>query len=89
MEKKSRNPLTDPVVIIAKFMAATFFGVIFTITLYFAFPILGLEGFGTGLGFHLLWIIPLGWGVLGIFFFEQMLDIASKFFNSFFRWHNH
>ena len=29
---------------------------------------------------HILWIVPLIWGVLGIFFFDEMTEIPRKIF---------
>ena len=33
---------------------------------------------------HVLWILPVVWGVLGIFWFGRMLDIARRIFEDYF-----
>lgn len=33
---------------------------------------------------HLFWGIPVGWGILGIFWFDEMLDLAGKVFEQIF-----
>ncbi|MDI6782990.1 MAG: hypothetical protein QME64_02715, partial [bacterium] len=32
---------------------------------------------------HALWLLPMIWGILGIFYFEKMLSIAQKTFERF------
>jgi hypothetical protein len=98
--KKSRNK-TDhqqQAGILARFIISAFFGgfmsfivfwVIYEIMIYMYNDF--LSAYIIRILIHALWVVPIFWGILGIFFFETMLSIASKIFESFldsFSWPN-
>ena len=84
-KKTTRDPLKGVAGIILKFFAAALFGCLVSLILLLAIFAIGAHTFWDGWGPHLLWIIPILWGVLGIFWFEPMLAFASHIFEEFFR----
>lgn len=84
MRHKERDPLAGPLGILGKFVASFLFGclvsaVILCLALWLPVPALLSRPWA-----HMLWIIPAIWGVIGIFWFDQMLDLAKDVFHAFF-----
>lgn len=86
--KTNRKP---PDGIISRFMISAFFGGFMSFIVFFLIYELMLYVYDDNILskyimqilFHALWIVPLLWGILGIFLFDKMLTIASKIFESF------
>ena len=78
MRKKSTydGPLKGPLGAVAKFFAAALFGGFVSLLVFFVVLLIGIDAFWQSPWPHVLWIIPLVWGVLGIFWFERMIDMA-------------
>ena len=80
MEKKSQDPLRGPGGVVLKFMAAALFGCLMSLLLLLMSVWTNPEGFWNGWWPHLLRSIPLAWGVMGIFWFDRMLELAKVVF---------
>ena len=70
---------------ILRFLVSTFFGGLFSFVVFFIALLLSREPsfalwFWDSKYVHIFWIIPLVWGILGIFFFDKMTDIPRKLF---------
>jgi len=71
-----KDPLSGPVGAIAKFIGAALFGGFVSLLLLGSAFWLDLEFLYESPWIHIFWIIPVAWGVLGVFWFDQMLDAA-------------
>jgi len=84
---KSRDSVTDHLVgIAAKFFLSVLFGLLVS-WLIFDF---GLEIAGLNRPIGTFWLVllratPLVWGVLGVLYFDKMLDLARRAFEACFR----
>ena len=72
-----RDPLSGPVGAIFKFFGAALFGGFVSLVLLGIAFWGELDFFWERPWIHVFWIIPGMWGVLGIFWFDQMLDAAK------------
>lgn len=85
MTRKGTDPLHGPLGALAKFIGAALFGCFVSVVVFvIAFQALDFETLGEAKWLHALWFVPLIWGVLGIFWFEPMLDLARRVFEDFF-----
>jgi hypothetical protein len=75
-ENNIGDPLKGPAGVFAKFVAAALFGGMLSIAIFFVVVLIDIEAVWDRPWFHLRWMVPLVWGVRGIFWFERMLDIA-------------
>ncbi len=76
--KQDKDPLNGPIGAIVKFLgAATFGGFVSLLLLIGAFG-LNVEFLLVRPWIHVFWIIPLVWGVLGIFWLDPMLKAARR-----------
>ena len=62
--------------IIAQFFGAALFGCFVSLILFGGAFFMDLDFLREGQWFHIFWIIPIVWGLLGIFWFDAMLDAA-------------
>jgi hypothetical protein len=69
--------------------AALFGGLVSFAVLFVAFVVLDVDIMfsANGKWFHCLWMIPLAWGILGIFCFDRMLALARAIFEGVLRRH--
>lgn len=84
MKKEETDPLGGPYGIVLKFLGAAFLGCFVSLLLLLVVCQCGLEAFWNGWWPHLFWLIPVAWGLLGIFWFDRMLELAESSFNDFF-----
>jgi len=77
------DPLRGPGGAVVKFFFAALFGGMLVLPIYFVVLLAQIEFFMNIRLFHLLWIVPLVWGVLGIFWYERMLDLARDIIEAF------
>lgn len=59
-----------------RFVGCALFGGLVSFVIFFVVMFFGLYGFFDSYWKHSLWIVPIVWGILGIFWFDNMLDIA-------------
>ena len=76
MKSTDQDPFRGPGWAIAKFFGAALFGG-FISFIVFAL-IFWINPNALSLLWHILWIIPVVWGILGIFWYDKMLDIARR-----------
>ena len=80
MSKRKKTTIGDslkgPAGAFAKFVAAALFGGMLSIVIFFVVVLIDIDAVWDRPWLHLLWMVPLVWGVLGIFWFERILDIA-------------
>ena len=76
MTKRQKDALRGPMGAVAKCFGAALFGGFVSLVLLGAAFWFELEFFFERPGMHVFWIIPVVWGVLGIFWFDAMLDAA-------------
>ena len=81
---KISDPLTGPGGAVLKFIGSALFGGFVSLVVVLAAFFLEIDRFWQRPWIHLLWVIPLVWGFLGIFWFEKMLDAARRIFEDFF-----
>jgi hypothetical protein len=74
--KPDKDPLNGPIGALIKFLGAAAFGGFVSLLLFVC--ALGLDGefLLERPWIHVFWIIPLVWGVLGIFWLDPMLEAA-------------
>ena len=65
-----------------RFVGCALFGGLVSLVIFFVVIFWGLYGFFDSYWKHTLWIVPLVWGILGIFWFDRMLDIARDIFEA-------
>lgn len=82
--KTTKDPLAGPLGAVAKFVGAGLFGGFVSLVVFLGILWLDVDAFWQSPWPHVLWIIPVMWGVLGIFWFDKMLDAARKIFEGFF-----
>lgn len=75
-----KDPLAGPLGALCKFVAAGLCGGLVCDLLLFSAGVYGWKGLWSPPWIHLFWLIPLVWGILGIFRFSQMLDAARALF---------
>lgn len=82
------SPLNDYDIVscLLRFFSTAAFGLIVDIVLIALFLIMFLMGYSLSLSsmFTILLAVPLAWGILGIFFFQDILDITNEIFSTFF-----
>jgi membrane protein DedA with SNARE-associated domain len=81
-----RNEKTISEVILGgfcRFILSALFGGFISVVLFFIMIYFGIDGFFQSNWKHSLWIIPLCWGVIGIFWFENSLSIARDIVEGF------
>jgi hypothetical protein len=78
------DPLNGPGGVAVKFVCAALFGGLLLLPVYIVLLFVNFEIVWDSPWPHLFWIIPLVWGVLGIFWFERMLDLARDIVEAFF-----
>ena len=75
---------------ISKFVCAAVFGGFVSVVVFLGVLWLGwgdetgMDRFWNSPWPHILWIIPLVWGFLGVFWFDRMLDASRDIFDRFF-----
>jgi hypothetical protein len=80
-----KDPLGGLTGVLAKFFFAALFGGMVSLLVFFVFFLLWGDFYEfikftyDSAWFHLLWVVPVIWGILGIIWFDQMLEIASSF----------
>jgi len=70
--------------VIGRFIVATFFGGFVSLVILAIVLWVDLDMFWESPWPHVLWLIPMVWGILGIFWFDQMLNAGRKIFEMFF-----
>ncbi|MBN2297376.1 MAG: hypothetical protein JXM72_02215 [Deltaproteobacteria bacterium] len=77
----------DPASCIIRFLGAALFGVFVDIVIAFLYGLIVMMGYVPSLSglLYILLAVPLVWGVLGIFFFTEMLDLTKDILKRFFR----
>ena len=83
MKSTNHDPFRRPGWAIAKFVGAALFGgfiSLIVLVFFYCFHI-----FPPNHWWHILWIIPVVWGILGLFWYDRMLDIARRIFEGFAR----
>ncbi|MDI9526049.1 MAG: hypothetical protein QM299_03480 [Pseudomonadota bacterium] len=84
----ARTPLQvyDPLSCIMRFILAALFGVFIDIVLICLYGAVILMGYRPGFNglFSIMAAVPLIWGALGVFFFNEMLDLATEIVERFF-----
>jgi len=88
MGQNDQSPLNDydALSCLIRFTCASIFGImvdIVIIALYGSLLLMGYQPWGRTLA-YLLVGIPLIWGILGIFFFNDMLDLGKEICERFF-----
>jgi hypothetical protein len=76
--KYNNDMLSGPDGAFFKFIMAALFGLLVSLAIGFIAAWLLMDSFFATPWVHILWIIPLVWGVLGIFWFDQMLELGKK-----------
>jgi hypothetical protein len=64
--------------IVAKFLCAYIFGCMVSFIVLFVALLVDVEAIWDSSWTHIFWVIPLVWGVLGLFWYKQMLEIGRK-----------
>ena len=82
--KPFRDILNDLAGAIVKFFGAALFGSFISIVILTCIYLSEMFFFWETAWRHILWIIPVVWGILGLFWFEHMLDTGKKVFEWFF-----
>ena len=67
-----------------RFLLSALFGGMISLLIIFAVMYLGIYSFWSGHWWHVIWLIPVSWGILGIFVFDSMLTIARNIVESIF-----
>lgn len=82
----SGHPLWEHAIeVVAKFLGSAVFGLLVSwILLDLGLGLASLNGAPGRIWLALLWITPLIWGVLGVFYFDKALDFALKLWKSYF-----
>ncbi|MBM4041455.1 MAG: hypothetical protein FJ290_23380 [Planctomycetes bacterium] len=83
MKGKEKSPTSGPLGAVLKFVFAALFGGLISLVISVIVYWTGAHEFWRSGWVHTLWIIPLVWGVLGIVWFDEMLDWAREFFEGF------
>jgi len=78
------DPPVGPGEIVARFIGTGLFGGFVSLVIFLTVIWGDFEFFWRSPLRHLLWIIPLAWGIVGIFRFDEMLDPARRIFSGFF-----
>jgi len=65
-----------------RFVGCALFGGLVSLIILFIALFFGLYGIFGGYWKHIFWVIPTAWGILGIFWFDKMLDIARDIFET-------
>jgi len=85
--KDLTNPFYGRFGWILRFIVSAFFGGLFSFFVFLIALLLNREpSFSFALWFwdskyvHIFWIIPIAWGILGIFFFDEMTELPKKIF---------
>ena len=74
---KPDDPLSGPLGTVTKFIVAALFGgLVSLLLLAVSLGWLGMDFLLERPWIHIFWIIPLAWGILGVVWFEPMLDAA-------------
>ena len=85
MRSKTSRPENGFIGAVCKFFGSALFGALVSLVIFLVITYSGdIDAFTATAWVHILWVIPLLWGVLGIFFFDQMLDLARKIIGGFF-----
>ena len=75
--KKQRDPLSGMAGTFWKFIIAAIFGAMISFVLFIiVLELANGDSFWFQKGAHVFWIIPVVWGVMGIFWYEKMLTVA-------------
>lgn len=82
-----KGPPRGPLALVLKFAGAALFGCLVSLLLFLASWWIDPESFWGGWWPNLFWIIPVVWGVLGIFWFEPLLKLAKTLFDTAFNIH--
>lgn len=88
LDDSSSSPLReyDLLSCTMRFLASALFGIFIDIAIVFLYGLAVLMGYHPGAGWlsGVLAVIPLLWGALGIFFYNEMLDLAGEIIERFF-----
>ena len=72
---------------VLKFVLAALFGCLVTLVVILAILGMGLDSFWASRWVHILWIIPLLWGCLGVIWFDRVLELGRDVFEGYFNGH--
>ena len=82
-EHTTGNPRDGWFGILCRFFFSMLLGGVISIVLFVIFFMLIIDvSVFTNAWKHIFWAIPLCWGILGIFYYDRMLDIAAKILES-------
>lgn len=88
MRRKTDSPFEDYDIVscVMRFFGALLFGLFLDIVILCCCGMVLLMGYRPGFGWlsYTLIIVPLIWGLGGIFFFPDMLDLANEIIERFF-----
>jgi hypothetical protein len=85
MNKDETDPLRGPLGVLGKFIGGAILGCFVSFVVFIAcYWALDTDTFMEGKWLHALWIIPIVWGVLGIFWFKPMLELGRSIFEAYF-----
>ena len=84
MKSRPEDPLRGPFGAVLKFVAAAFLGGFVSLVVIAVVFLFGIHSFWQAPWLHILWIIPIVWGILGIFWLDRMLELGRKIFEDYF-----
>jgi len=84
--KKPRSTSEILLEILCRFLGSAIFGAVVSAIVFFSLLIWGPSDISIGKLQIIFWSIPLIWGVLGIFWFDAMLDYARDFIEQHFHY---
>lgn len=84
MAKRRTDPLAGPAGALVKFVISAAVGGLASLVIALGILSAGFDGFWESRWVHILWIIPMVWGVLGVFFYVRLLDVARAVVEGFF-----
>lgn len=78
-----KDSLNGPFGAFYKFLGASLFGLLVSLVVFLSMIFLAAESFFAPPWIHVLWIIPLAWGLIGVIWFDPMLDLGKKILDGF------
>jgi len=78
MRDKADEPESGFFRTMGKFIGGALIGGLISLGIFLVATWLDAEAATNTIGICILWIIPLVWGMMGILFFDEMLDITKK-----------
>jgi len=77
---EEKHPLRGPLAVVGKFIATAFMGGFVSLVVLVFFQSYAFQACWEEPWPHLLWVIPLFGGILGVFWFDWMLEAARDIF---------